>query len=691
MIIKLNDDHHAHLHAGGLTDETITQAGLYSATSEQVSEILGWSPRNVDWGVGLVFPYRLNGEAEAVYSRLKLDFPRSTDDGKVIKYETPKGTKNRVYFPPGVEDQLQGADTFVVTEGEKKSLAVSQHGTPCIGLAGVWAWQRRRKRTDTGRAYGKRVLIPDLAGIGWKGKRVVVAFDSDVVTNTHVQLAEARLSEVLSELGADVRVARIPAAGDDKVGIDDFLVAQDDPAEALHKLIDAAQPPETPPPPSPMDWARMFIDEDHTSPDGPTLRWYRDEFHAWDGRRYRFVPDAELVAILLQYLDERGGNAKPTNARDILKCIGSEIRVPFDVERPVYLGRTGAGTTILIAMDNGLLDLDAVLTGTAKLLPHTPKWFSPLALPYDFVPDAECPVWFRAMDAIFEGDEERVDLLGEWFGYCLTDDTRYHAIILMEGPPRSGKGTVLRTLQRVIGEDNCVAPRLSALSERFGLWSLLGKRVAICPDAHLGHGDRAMSVLEILKSISGEDAIDIDRKMLPPITARLRVRFALAVNELPKFGDNANALESRVLILPFRQSFVGREDRHLDDKIATESPGIFRWAIEGLHRLRARGRFTRPQMAAEVESDFARLVSPIRAFIEDRCIVEPTATVDRDELWAAWSLWCEESGHLRGSRELLGARLRAVLPSLGTTRPRTDAGRMRLYVGIDLRGEVSSG
>ncbi|MEE9296083.1 MAG: phage/plasmid primase, P4 family [Phycisphaerae bacterium] len=684
MATTLNDRHRDELHASGITDETIADADICSASSGQVKEILGWGRRDVDWGEAMVFPYGRNGETEPIYSRVKLDFPRTADDGKQIKYESPKGSVNHAYFPPGVQDQLEVAGVILITEGEKKSLCVSQHGTPCIGLVGVWGWQRRRKRSDTGRAYGKRELIPDLACIGWKGKRVVVAFDSDAVTNDHVQLAESRLSGVLFDLGADVRVMRIPAIGVGKTGIDDFLVAQDDPAEALHKLVDAAQPPETPPPLSPMDWARMYIDEHHTGRDGFTLRWWRDEFHVWDGKKYRVVPSAELVATLLQYLDDRGGKAKPSYARDVLACIGSVVLVPFDIDQPAYLGRRNVATTNLIAMGNGLLDLDAALSGTTKLQPHTPKWFSPFALPYDFIPDAECPVWFETLDQVFDGDGERVDLLAEWFGYSLTDDTRYHAILLAEGRPRSGKGTILRTLHRVIGDDNCVAPRLSTLGDRFGLWPMIGKRVAIIPDAHLGHGDRALSVLEVLKGISGEDSICIDRKMLPPVTVRLKVRFALAVNELPKFGDNANALESRVLILPFRQSFVGREDRNLDDKIAVESPGIFRWALEGLHRLRERQRFTKPTIAAEVEADFARLVSPIRAFVEDRCIVDPALSVGRKELWAAWSLWCDESGHLRGGRELFGTRLRTVVPGIGTSHPRIDGVRRWHHTGISL-------
>ncbi len=271
---------------------------------------------------------------------------------------------------------------------------------------------------------------------------------------------------------------------------------------------------------------------------------------------YSRLPDGDLKLALVRWSDERLGDAKPRGVGDVMTCLGSLVHVPYNVEQPAHLVSMGTTKPNWLAMRNGIFDLgEFAKSGKAIIHPHTAKYFASVALPYAYDAQAECNTWFRTLDSTFDGDEERADLLAEWFGYCLTDDTSQQAILVCEGPKPSGKGTVFRTLRQTVGADKCVSPRLFSLGEMFGLMGLVDTRVALCPDAHLGHGDRALGVLETLKLISGEDAVEFHRKHRDPITIRLRVKIALAVNELPKFGDSAGALASRVLILPFRRTF----------------------------------------------------------------------------------------------------------------------------------------
>src|SRR5207245_2390630 len=94
-------------------------------------------------------------------------------DGKVIKYESPKGAANLAYFPPATLAALKNASVpLLVTEGEKKSAKADQEGFPCIGLVGVYGWQKKRPPGENGQANGERELIDGIMQVNWQGRTV---------------------------------------------------------------------------------------------------------------------------------------------------------------------------------------------------------------------------------------------------------------------------------------------------------------------------------------------------------------------------------------------------------------------------------------------------------------------------------------------------------------------------------------
>ncbi len=222
--------HLADLARSGLTAEQAAAAGLYSETDPAaVSRLLGWDKPAAALGPALVFPYLDASGRPTGYARLKPTTPRADkkSPGRAIKYEAPRRQANRAYVPPGTRGPLADpAAVLILTEGEKKSLAADAAGFPCVGLPGVWAWQRKRGRDAAGRGAGPRELIPDLAGVSWSGRAVRVVFDSDAATNPNVRAAEGALAAALTAAGAVVKVVRLPVGPDGrKQGLDDFLLS----------------------------------------------------------------------------------------------------------------------------------------------------------------------------------------------------------------------------------------------------------------------------------------------------------------------------------------------------------------------------------------------------------------------------------------------------------------------------------
>src|SRR5262249_32595782 len=73
---------------------------------------------------------------------------------------------------------------------------------------------------------GGKTALADWEAIALKGRRVIVAFDSDVMTKREVYTALVRLKGFLASRGAHVKVIYLSEEPDGmKVGLDDYLAA----------------------------------------------------------------------------------------------------------------------------------------------------------------------------------------------------------------------------------------------------------------------------------------------------------------------------------------------------------------------------------------------------------------------------------------------------------------------------------
>jgi putative DNA primase/helicase len=241
-------------------------------------------------------------------------------------------------------------------------------------------------------------------------------------------------------------------------------------------------------------------------------------------------------------------------------------------------------------------------------------------------------------------------------------------------------------LTALVGVANVCGPTLSSLATNFGLWPLLGKLLAIISDARLGgRADQAV-ITERLLAISGEDAITVDRKNLPPLTSRLPVRIMILTNELPRLADSSGALANRFVVLTLKQSFLGREDPRLYDHLLRELPGILLWAIAGLQRLTQRGHFVQPDASTEAIGEMRDLSSPVSAFVREYCTVAPGVSVAVQDLYDAFVGWSHSQGIRRPPESnVFGRDLRAAIPGLDSGQRSDDSGRrVRIYKGIDV-------
>jgi putative DNA primase/helicase len=462
-----------------------------------------------------------------------------------------------------------------------------------------------------------------------------------------------------------------------------------------------------PGPADPMGVARVIIRDHQTDDNELMLRHWRDGWMQWRGTHWIEAEDQAIRAWAYERLEQaKYWDTKPKvpelkpwdpnrhKVGDVLDALAAVTHTGEAIDTPSWLPSVCSGphdqsnyrATEIVACSNGLLHV-----GTRKLLELTPLFYNRVAVPFGYDAAAREPArWLTFLNQLWSKDEESIAALQEFFGYVLSGRTDLHKIMLLIGPTRSGKGTIARVLGALLGKGNVAGPTLASLGTNFGLSPLLGKPLAVVSDARLAGGN-VHQVVERLLSVSGEDLLTVDRKYREPWTGKLPSRFLILSNELPRFGDASGAIANRFVVLVMRESYLGRENTSLTEELTAELTGILFWALDGLDRLIRQGKFTEPQSSTDSILALQDLVSPVAAFVRDRCEVGIGYEISVADLFDAWKTWAEDNGHKPGTVQAFGRDIRAVVPTLRQVRPREGENRERRYVGLRLKSTTHNG
>lgn len=306
-----------------------------------------------------------------------------------------------------------------------------------------------------------------------------------------------------------------------------------------------------------------------------------------------------------------------------------------------------------VPFSDGWLDIE-----TGEISPLTPARWHTWSVPASYNDRTGCKAWLAFLESLGwgEGTEEH-RLLRQWFGYLLSGSKAQQKMLLLHGPRRSGKGTILKIARALLG-DGATGLQLASLTGEFGLSPLLGKTLAVVGDARFtAKVDKV--VVERLLSIIGDDEVLVNIKNKPMVSTRLDARLMMATNERPVFTESSDALAVKFLILHTAVSFLGREDFGLEARLREEIPGIVEWALAGYHDLREVGWFSQTEVGLQMQEDFIRDSAPLRHFVEEECEFG-AFKVRNDELYSSYRLWCERGGQhplnrVHFMRELLTA------------------------------------
>ena len=199
------------------------------------------------------------------------------------------------------------------------------------------------------------------------------------------------------------------------------------------------------------------------------------------------------------------------------------------------------------------------------------------------------------------------------------------------------------------------------------MMQFIDKSLAVFGDARTASMDsvaRARAV-EVLLSISGGDAMSINRKNRDFLNCVLPTRMVILSNEVPNLPDASTALASRFVVIEFKNSFLGREDPELGNRLLAELSGILNWAAQGWRELEKDGRFSTPESARQASEQLHAATSPITEFVSECCEMGREHSVMRDVIYDAYLRWCQAEGIKQPrTKGWLVRDLRSAYPSL---------------------------
>jgi putative DNA primase/helicase len=363
-----------------------------------------------------------------------------------------------------------------------------------------------------------------------------------------------------------------------------------------------------------------------------TVRWRRYQDGWWP------IIEKDSVKRTVTRIIE----AAEADGVDLTSYLVNQVFDLVQIETFVSPDRWDADTSILVCA-NGTLELDSL-----ELREHSREDYATGAVPYAYDPEADCPT-FRYVVAQAAGDAAA--FLQEFAGYALTTDTHLETAVWLKGERGGGKSTIIEGLQAMLGE-RCGTLGIAQIERsRFGLSSIVGKTLVVASDQPGSY----ISASNILNNVISGEKVKVEAKFQDPVDIRPCAKIVWSMNNLPRIKEGNNGIFRRVKVIEVPALPKSDRDPAVKELVKAEGPGILNWALEGLRRLRERGRFELSNDVQRATDRFQLENDKPRMFAEEMLVFAEDHKVKASQLYAAYRQWCIENGYQPRARQKLSS------------------------------------
>jgi len=341
---------------------------------------------------------------------------------------------------------------------------------------------------------------------------------------------------------------------------------------------------------------------------------------------YKSMPDFVAMNMLHGYGTAYAPHVDPTAIATALQS----LKIRTVDRRPI--------DPYVLYCSNGVLYLDNLRGGKLRFEPYAEEELPPLsAIAAAYDPSAKCDFFIEHLQQSTEDPDKDVEVIQEFFGYCLFKEQRFAKSMTFVGPGRDGKTVVVNTLVKLIGPSLVCSVRPQEMTGRFNfsdMYLKLLNSVSELPSARITDSTG-------FKAATGNDYVKIEAKYGRPFTAKLTLKSIFMGNKVMPSDDASDAYYDRFIFVIFPNQFgIGgdspKRDSLREAKLTTPTmlSGILNWALAGLERLIKNDEFSHQgdlEDRIRLHDSFTAPIGIVEEAVNQFLIERPSSRVNLNE------------------------------------------------------------
>lgn len=401
------------------------------------------------------------------------------------------------------------------------------------------------------------------------------------------------------------------------------------------------------------------------------------KWHKWiifDGQRWKIDDGQRVKAWMLETVRAmwvEGANLSKDERRELTRhVLASESNAKLSgalaiAQALLPLDHSGLDQhPFLLNCANGTVNLE-----TGELQAHRAEDFLTQLCPTNYNPDAPSYHWDRFIESIFGGDQELIDFMARYLGYCTCGSVREDSMAIFYGSGSNGKSCLLNAFMRAIGSDYAMQGASDFLIAKRGerhpteLCDLYRRRLAAFTET----GECARLDEAKVKFLTGKDVIRARRMREDTWEFDPTHTLIISTNHKPEIRGGDHAIWRRLALVPFNVRYWNpdkgetgpeelRQDKNLPEALEQEAEGILAWAVRGCLEWQKKG-LAMPEAVKAATAEYREDEDVIERFISECCYTNTGHSVKASQIYSAYCEWCESNGEHPKKQRTFGGLL----------------------------------